>query len=137
MTILINAFDTFHSDGLEDEAFAKDMRILRADLETLLIEQVDLLDDHALLKASVKKAEGVKKELRVRLLETQRRRHKVREKLKRVRSHFEREDRARRRLEDTHKFLTDLEALRDQAEGGEEEEEDAGSGRSDRIVKVS
>ncbi|KAG0340713.1 hypothetical protein BG000_011270 [Podila horticola] len=125
-------------DGLEDEAFAKDMRILRADLETLLIEQVDLLDDHALLKASVKKAEGVKKELRVRLLETQRRRHKVREKLKRVRSHFEREDRARRRLEDTHKFLTDLEALRDQAEGGEEEEEeDAGSGRSDRIVKVS
>ncbi|KAG0090747.1 hypothetical protein BGZ92_002273 [Podila epicladia] len=126
-------------DGLQDEAFAKDMRILRADLETLLIEQVDLLDDHALLKASVKKAEGVKKELRVRLLETQRRRHKVREKLKRVRSHFEREDRARRRLEDTHKFLTDLEALRDQAEGAEEEEEEGyarGSSRSDQTVKT-
>ncbi|KAG0030849.1 hypothetical protein BGZ81_002133 [Podila clonocystis] len=126
-------------DGLEDEAFAKDMRILRADLETLLIEQVDLLDDHALLKASVKKAEGVKKELRVRLLETQQRRHKVREKLRRVRNHFEREDRARRRLEDTHKFLTDLEALRDQAEGGEEEGEEGdarGSNQSNRTVKT-
>ncbi|KAF8928353.1 hypothetical protein BGZ52_003416, partial [Haplosporangium bisporale] len=78
--------------------------------------------------------EGVKKELRVRLLETQRRRHKVREKLARVRSKFEREDRARRRLEDTHKFLTDLEALRDQAVGVEEEEEE--SGQSDRTVKT-
>ncbi|KFH66771.1 hypothetical protein MVEG_07296 [Podila verticillata NRRL 6337] len=121
-------------DGLEDQALAKDMLILRSDLETLLIEQVDLLDDHALLKASVKKAEGVKKELRVRLLETQRRRHKVREKLARVRSKFEREDRARRRLEDTHKFLTDLEALRDQAVGVEEEEEEPG--QSDRTVKT-
>jgi len=123
----------FYSDGLEDQALAKDMLILRSDLETLLIEQVDLLDDHALLKASVKKAEGVKRELRVRLLETQQRRHKVRGKLERVRNKFEREDRARRRLEETHKFLTDLEALRDQAEGVEEEE---GSGQSDQTVKV-
>ncbi|KAG0339321.1 hypothetical protein BG005_003508 [Podila minutissima] len=69
-------------NGLEDETFAKDLRILCADPEALLIEQVDLLDNHTLLKASIKKAECVEKELRVRLLETQRRRHKVREKLK-------------------------------------------------------
>ncbi|KAF9427906.1 hypothetical protein BGZ94_003879 [Podila epigama] len=92
------------------------------------VREVDLLDDHTLLRASVKKAEAVKKELRVRLLETQRQRHKVREELKRVRVNFEREERARRRLEETHQFLTDLEALRDQAEGiatDEEKEEDA------------
>ncbi|KAF9275037.1 hypothetical protein BGZ74_004143 [Mortierella antarctica] len=56
-------------NGLEDETFAKDLRILCADPEALLIEQVDLLDNHTLLKASIKKAECVEKELRVRLLE--------------------------------------------------------------------
>jgi hypothetical protein len=84
-----------------------------------------MLDDHILLKASVKKAAAVKKELRVRLLETQRQRQKTREELKRVRANFEREERARRRLEDTHNFLTDLEALRDHIVGSDDESADA------------
>lgn len=82
-----------------------------------------MLDDHTLLKASVKKAAAVKKELRVRLLETQRQRQRTREELKRVRASFEREERARRRLEDTHNFLTDLEALRDHVVGSDDEDE--------------
>ncbi|KAG0359963.1 hypothetical protein BGZ54_009757 [Gamsiella multidivaricata] len=112
-------------DSIEDQNMAKEMMVLRSELETVLIEQVDLLDDHILLRASVKKAAAVKKELRVRLLETQRQRRKTREELQRVRASFEREERARRRLEETHKFLTDLEALRDHvADPDDEEEED-------------
>ncbi|KAK3815464.1 MAG: hypothetical protein J3Q66DRAFT_209847 [Benniella sp.] len=116
--------DTF-IDSIEDKAMAKELMIMRSELETVLIEQVDMLDDHILLKASVKKAAAVKKELRVRLLETQRQRQKTREELKRVRANFEREERARRRLEDTHNFLTDLEALRDHIVGSDDESADA------------
>ncbi|KAF8932464.1 hypothetical protein BGZ58_007040 [Dissophora ornata] len=100
-------------DAMDDESMAKEMLTLGSELEIVLIEQVDLLSDHMLLRASVKKAAAMKKELRGRLLETQRGRQKTREELRRVRASFEREERARRRLEETHKFLTDLEALRD------------------------
>lgn len=98
---------------------AKELMTFRGELESLLIEQVDLLDDHSVLRASVKKAAALKKELRSRLLETQRVRQRTRQELKRVRSSFEREERARRRLEETHKFLTDLEALRDEVTGSD------------------
>ncbi|KAF9171190.1 hypothetical protein BGX21_010377 [Mortierella sp. AD011] len=111
-------------DSLEDQSIAKEMLMLRSDLETVLIEQVDILDDHTLLRASARKAAALKKELRVRLLETQRQRQKTREELKKVRANFEREERARRRLEETHKFLTDLEALRDHVVGSDEEGEE-------------
>ena len=47
-------------------------------------------------------------------METQRQRQRTRQELKRVRASFEREERSRRRLEETHKFLTDLESLRDE-----------------------
>ncbi|KAG0251725.1 hypothetical protein BG011_007422 [Mortierella polycephala] len=123
-------------DTIEDQAMVKEMLTLRSDLETVLIEQVgvnclahdyvqvDMLDDHSLLRASVKKAAAVKKELRAQLLETQRRRQRTREELKRVRASFEREERARRRLEETHKFLTDLEALRDEVSRSDDEDDD-------------
>ncbi|GJJ79070.1 hypothetical protein EMPS_11429 [Entomortierella parvispora] len=107
-------------DQMEDRAMAKELLTFRNELETLLIEQVDMLDDHSVLRASVKKAAALKKELRSRLLETQRARQRTRQELKRVRSSFEREERARRRLEETHKFLTDLEALRDEVTGSED-----------------
>ncbi|KAF9968726.1 hypothetical protein BGZ70_009648 [Mortierella alpina] len=111
-------------ESIEEQAIAKDIQTFRSELETVLIEQVDLLDDHSLLRASVKKASAVKKELRVRLLETQRERQRTRVKLQRVRSDFEREERARRRLEETHKFLTDLETLREEVDGSDNEQED-------------
>ncbi|KAG0243744.1 hypothetical protein B0O80DRAFT_498472 [Mortierella sp. GBAus27b] len=110
--------------SLEDQAMEREMIILRSELETALIEQVDMLDDHTLLRASAKKATAVKKELRVRLLAAQRQRQKTREELKRVRASFEREERARRRLEETHNFLTDLEALRDHVTGSDDEDEE-------------
>ncbi|KAF9584891.1 hypothetical protein BGW38_004777 [Lunasporangiospora selenospora] len=110
-------------DTMEDQTMAREIILLRSDLETLLIEQVDMLDDYALLKASVRKATGVKKELRTRLVETQRKRRKIRNELGRVRANFEREERARHRLEETHRFLTDLETLRDQVEDKDDEEE--------------
>ncbi len=72
----------------------------------------------------MKKASALKKELRVRLLETQRERQRTRVRLQRVRSDFEREERARRRLEETHKFLTDLEILREEVDGSDHEQED-------------
>ncbi|KAF9953411.1 hypothetical protein BGZ72_005454 [Mortierella alpina] len=111
-------------ESIEEQALAKDIQTFRSELETALIEQVDLLDDHSLLRASVKKATALKKELRVRLLETQRERQRTRMKLQRVRSDFEREERARRRLEETHKFLTDLETLREEVEGSDNDQED-------------
>ncbi|KAF9189921.1 hypothetical protein BGZ51_009133 [Haplosporangium sp. Z 767] len=111
-------------DTIEDQDMVKEMLTLRSDLETVLIEQVDMLDDHSLLRASVKKAAALKKELRAQLLETQRRRQRTREELKRVRAGFEREERARRRLEETHKFLTDLEALREEVAGSDDESDD-------------
>ncbi|KAG0338990.1 hypothetical protein BG004_006982 [Podila humilis] len=130
-------------DRLEDQALAKDMMIFRSELETVLIEQVDLLDDHTLLRSSVKKAEGVKREIRLRLLETQRQRHQIREKLKTARTNFEREDRSRKKLESTHRFLTDLEALRDLVDDGEgndndedEDEEEEEASRGDRMTKT-
>jgi hypothetical protein len=83
-----------------------------------------MLDDHSLLKASVKKAAAVKKELRVQLLETQRRRQRTRQELAKVRAGFEREERTRQRLEETHKFLTDLESLRDEVVGSDEDGDD-------------
>ncbi|KAF9566180.1 hypothetical protein EC968_003833 [Mortierella alpina] len=110
-------------ESIEEQAIAKDIQTFRSELETALIEQVDLLDDHSLLRASVKKASALKKELRVRLLETQRGRQRTRMKLQRVRSDFEREERARRRLEETHKFLTDLETLREEVEGSDNDQE--------------
>ncbi|CAO3568461.1 unnamed protein product [Mortierella alpina] len=111
-------------ESIEEQAIAKDIQTFHSELETALIEQVDLLDDHSLLRASVKKASALKKELRVRLLETQRERQRTRVKLQRVRSDFEREERARRRLEETHKFLTDLETLREEVEGSDNDQED-------------
>ncbi|KAF9155292.1 hypothetical protein BG015_010407 [Linnemannia schmuckeri] len=114
-------------DSVEDQTMMKDLRTLRSELETRLIEQVDMLDDHSLLRASVKKAAAVKKELRVQLLETQRRRQKTRQELAKVRADFEREERVRHRLEETHKFLTDLESLRDEVVGSDGE----GSGDDD------
>ncbi|KAG0279489.1 hypothetical protein BGZ95_001072 [Linnemannia exigua] len=113
-------------DSVEDQSMVKELLSLRAELETRLIEQVDMLDDHSLLKASVKKAAAVKKELRVQLLETQRRRQRTRQELARVRAGFEREERARRRLEETHKFLTDLESLRDEVVGSDEDGDSEG-----------
>ena len=83
-----------------------------------------MLDDHSLLRASVKKAAAVKKELRMQLLETQRQRQRTRQELAKVRADFEREQRARQRLEETHKFLTDLESLRDEVVGSDEDEDD-------------
>lgn len=55
-------------------------------------------------------------------------------KLQRVRSDFEREERARRRLEETHKFLTDLETLREEVEGSDNDQEDdrLSTGQKDR-----
>ncbi|KAF9943121.1 hypothetical protein BGZ67_006489 [Mortierella alpina] len=111
-------------ESIEEQAIAKDILAFRSELETALIEQVDLLDDHSLLRASVKKASALKKELRVRLLEAQRGRQRTRVKLQRVRSDFEREERARRHLEETHKFLTDLETLREEVEGFDNDQED-------------
>ncbi|KAF9105014.1 hypothetical protein BGX29_000826 [Mortierella sp. GBA35] len=111
-------------DTIEDQALAKELLTLRSELETRLIEQVDMLDDHSLLRASVKKAAAVKKELRVQLLETQRQRQRTRQELAKVRADFEREQRARQRLEETHKFLTDLESLRDEVVGSDEDEDD-------------
>ncbi|KAG9068032.1 hypothetical protein KI688_011623 [Linnemannia hyalina] len=113
-------------DSVEDQAMVKNLQALRSELETRLIEQVDMLDDQSLLRASVKKAAAVKRELRVQLLETQRRRQKTRQELAKVRAAFEREERARQRLEETHKFLTDLESLRDEVAGsdGENSEDD-------------
>ncbi|KAF9550796.1 hypothetical protein EC957_011343 [Mortierella hygrophila] len=113
-------------DSVEDQAMVKNLQALRSELETRLIEQVDMLDDQSLLRASVKKAAAVKRELRVQLLETQRRRQRTRQELAKVRATFEREERARQRLEETHKFLTDLESLRDEVAGsdGENSEDD-------------
>ncbi|KAF8945626.1 hypothetical protein BGZ47_002281 [Haplosporangium gracile] len=120
-------------DSVEDQTMVKDLRTLRSELETRLIEQVDMLDDHSLLRASVKKAAAVKKELRVQLLETQRRRQKTRQELAKVRADFEREERVRHRLEETHKFLTDLESLRDEIVGSDDEgsENDDSGGKTD------
>ncbi|KAF9123037.1 hypothetical protein BGW39_009321 [Mortierella sp. 14UC] len=111
-------------DSVEDQSMVKELLTLRAELETRLIEQVDMLDDHSLLKASVKKAAAVKKELRLQLLETQRRRQRTRQELARVRAGFEREERTRQRLEETHKFLTDLESLRDEVVGSDDDDGD-------------
>ncbi|KAF9947901.1 hypothetical protein BGZ65_008451 [Modicella reniformis] len=122
--------DTF-IDSIEDQVIAKEMMTFRSELETVLIEQVDMLDDHTLLRASAKKAAAVKKELRDRLLETQKRRQKTQEELKRVRASFEREERARHRLEDTHNFLTDLETLRDHVVGSDDEEDDDSAENTD------
>lgn len=117
---------------------AKELLTLRAELESVLIEQVDMLDDHSVLRASVKKAAALKKELRSRLLETQRQRQRTRQELKRVRSSFEREERSRRRLEETHKFLTDLEVLRDEVVGSDPEDDaDDEAGDDPEDVKVS
>lgn len=85
-----------------------------------------MLDDHSLLRASVKKAAAVKKELRVQLLETQRRRQRTRQELAKVRASFEREERVRHSLEETHKFLTDLESLRDEIVGSDGEDSEDG-----------
>ncbi|KAF9916197.1 hypothetical protein BX616_004366 [Lobosporangium transversale] len=110
-------------ETIDEPSLKQELLTLRENMETLLIEQVDTLDDYTLLKASARKAAALKKELRTRLLETQRRRQKTREELKRVRVKFEREERVRRRLEDTHTFLADLEALRDQVVGSDDEED--------------
>ncbi|KAF9167268.1 hypothetical protein DFQ26_005227 [Actinomortierella ambigua] len=98
-------------DSIKDEATARELGVFRANLETLLIEQVDLQDDHALLCASVKKAARLKKELRVRLLTAQRQHQTAKEQLERVRADFERQERVRRRVEETHLFLNSLETM--------------------------
>ncbi|KAG0236069.1 hypothetical protein BGW42_004177 [Actinomortierella wolfii] len=98
-------------DSIQDEAMALELGMFRANLETLLIEQVDLQDDHALLRSSVKKASQLKKELRSRLLAAQRQHQAAREQLERVRADFERQERVRRRVEETHLFLNNLETM--------------------------
>ncbi|KAG0297109.1 hypothetical protein BGZ96_007660 [Linnemannia gamsii] len=113
-------------ESIEDQSMVKELLFLRSELETRLIEQVDMLDDHSLLRASVKKAAAVKKELRVQLLETQRRRQRTRQELAKVRASFEREERVRHSLEETHKFLTDLESLRDEIVGSDGEDSEDG-----------
>ncbi|KAF9925520.1 hypothetical protein FBU30_004684 [Linnemannia zychae] len=116
-------------DSVDDESIAGVLIALRTELETRLIEQVDMLDDYSLLRASVKKAAAVKKELRMQLLETQRRRQKTRLELAKVRAGFEREESARMCLEETHKFLTDLESLRDEIIGSDNDDENNDSTR--------
>ncbi|KAF9978954.1 hypothetical protein BGZ73_007841 [Actinomortierella ambigua] len=98
-------------DSIQDEATARELGVFRANLETLLIEQVDLQDDHALLCSSVKKASRLKKELRARLLAAQRQHQAAKEQLERVRADFERQERVRRRVEETHLFLNNLETM--------------------------
>ncbi|KAF9333132.1 hypothetical protein BGZ91_011388 [Linnemannia elongata] len=116
-------------DSVDDQAMVKNLQAFRSELETRLIEQVDMLDDQSLLRASVKKAAAVKRELRVQLLETQRRRQRTRQELAKVRAEFEREERARQRLEETHKFLIDLESLRDEVAGSDDENSDDDTSR--------
>ncbi|KAL1924829.1 uncharacterized protein VTP21DRAFT_4483 [Calcarisporiella thermophila] len=105
--------------SVEDNLIRKAADLFRKELEIRLIEQSDLLDEHSLLRTSLRRARIHKRQVRQDLLNMQKRREEVLQDLEASRRDFHQEERRRNQLEQAHSFLTDLEILRTSALNGD------------------
>ncbi|KAF0437096.1 hypothetical protein F8M41_004488 [Gigaspora margarita] len=99
-------------DELDDNKFSKEFQYFKKEVELRLIEQSDLVDEHIALQSSLQKAKLRIKQLRTDLLNVQRHHDKVYSELHKERSTFRMDEENRKKLEQIHTFLSDLELLR-------------------------
>ncbi|CAG8783996.1 10512_t:CDS:2, partial [Gigaspora rosea] len=116
-------------DELDDNKFSKEFQYFKKEVELRLIEQSDLVDEHIALQSSLQKAKSRIRQLRTELLNVQRHHDKVYSELHKERSTFRMDEENRKKLEQIHTFLSDLELLRisvmsrDSAQDMEEDDE--------------
>ncbi|CAG8834102.1 18348_t:CDS:2, partial [Gigaspora margarita] len=97
---------------LDDNKFSKEFQYFKKEAELRLIEQSDLVDEHIALQSSLQKAKLRIRQLRTDLLNVQRHHDKVYSELHKERSTFRMDEENRKKLEQIHTFLSDLELLR-------------------------
>ncbi|GES90360.1 hypothetical protein GLOIN_2v1655488 [Rhizophagus clarus] len=110
----------------ENNSFKKEIQCFKNEIESHLLEQSDLLDEQIMLRSSLKKSKTRMNCLRQEMLDVQRERDKVRKELTNERRTFANEEQERKKLEQAHNFLTDLETLREavDAEGNMQEDQE-------------
>ncbi|RUP45034.1 hypothetical protein BC936DRAFT_148703 [Jimgerdemannia flammicorona] len=106
------------AETIRDESMREAIDLFAGEVDARMIEQTDLYDEHILLQQSLRKARMHKRHLRQRLLIAQRRREEIRAELVAAREEFRGTEEDRKRLEQLHGFLTDLEVLRDSVRDG-------------------
>ncbi|CAG8792336.1 15784_t:CDS:2, partial [Cetraspora pellucida] len=99
-------------DELDDNKFSKEFQYFKQEVELRLIEQSDLVDEHMALRSSLQKSKLRIRQLRTELLNVQRHHDKVNSELHKERSTFRMDEENRKKLEQVHTFLSDLELLR-------------------------
>ncbi|CAG8559086.1 7174_t:CDS:2 [Paraglomus brasilianum] len=100
-------------NDIDSDRLRRDISLYEKEVELRLIEQTDLSDDRVELKNRLRKAKLRKAVLRKELLALQKEREQVRTELSKLRAEYEAEEKARKKLEQVHNFLTELELLRE------------------------
>ncbi|CAG8441380.1 2935_t:CDS:10 [Rhizophagus irregularis] len=107
----------------------KEIQYFKNEIELHLLEQSDLFDEQIMMRSSLRKSKTQMNCLRKEMLDVQRERDKVRKELANERRIFVNEEQERKKLEQAHNFLTDLETLReavDAEDNMQEDQEDEG-----------
>lgn len=113
----------------DNNSFKKEIQYFKNEIELHLLEQSDLFDEQIMMRSSLRKSKSQMNCLRKEMLDVQRERDKVRKELANERRIFVNEEQERKKLEQAHNFLTDLETLReavDAEDNMQEDQEDEG-----------
>ncbi|RGB31162.1 hypothetical protein C1646_671149 [Rhizophagus diaphanus] len=113
----------------DNNSFKKEIQYFKNEIELHLLEQSDLFDEQIMMRSSLRKSKTQMNCLRKEMLDVQRERDKVRKELANERRIFVNEEQERKKLEQAHNFLTDLETLReaiDAEDNMQEDQEDEG-----------
>ncbi|CAG8576982.1 1563_t:CDS:2 [Paraglomus occultum] len=100
-------------NDIDNDRLRKDISLYEKEVELRLLEQTDLSDDRVALQSRLRKAKSRKATLRKELLAMQKEREQVHAELSKLRAEYEAEEKARKKLEQVHNFLTELELLRE------------------------
>ncbi|CAG8695710.1 6079_t:CDS:2, partial [Funneliformis caledonium] len=98
---------------LGNKSFKKEIQHFNKEIELHLLEQSDIVDEQIKLQSSLRKSKLRTNHLRKELLDVQRERDSVCKELANERRAFAKEEQDRKKLEQAHNFLTDIETLRE------------------------
>ncbi|CAI2186820.1 10093_t:CDS:10, partial [Funneliformis geosporum] len=124
---------------LGNKSFKKEIQHFNKEIELHLLEQSDLVDEQINLQSSLRKSKLRMNHIRKELLDVQRERDRVCKELANERRTFAKEEQDRKKLEQAHNFLTDLETLREaaDAEDNMQDEEEILDGFKGLLVSVA
>ncbi|RIA90611.1 hypothetical protein C1645_875987 [Glomus cerebriforme] len=124
LDVVCDSINDIIAEFLSDNSFKKEIQYFRKEIESNLLEQSDLLDEQIMLRSSLRQSKTRMNGLRKELLDVQRERDKLNKELANERRTFAKEEQDRKKLEQAHNFLTDLETLREAVDAEDNMQED-------------